>query len=123
MSDMDSVRQAMEGMTAAYFVYQLIPGLIDATAYFAQAAREAVLRSIVNMSQISSRPELKNHLARDHWILERVFSFRNAVRVPQLIDAFGCHLFYQLPSRRSDRTCSIVSAEEATTASRSPSLN
>jgi NAD(P)H dehydrogenase (quinone) len=55
----------MEGMSAAYFVYQLITGLIDATAYFAQAAREAGLRSIVNMSQISTRPELKNHLARD----------------------------------------------------------
>jgi hypothetical protein len=27
----------MKGMSAAYFVYQLIPGLIDATAYFAQA--------------------------------------------------------------------------------------
>ena len=41
----------MVGMSAAYFVYPLIPGLIDATAYFAQAAREACLRSIVNVSQ------------------------------------------------------------------------
>jgi hypothetical protein len=106
MSDMDSVRQAMEGMTAAYFVYQLIPGLIDATAYFAQAAREAVLRSIVNMSQISSRPELKNHLARDHWILERVFSFRNAVRMSQRIDAVRLSSFRAV-AKPSDRTCSI----------------
>jgi hypothetical protein len=113
----------MEGMSAAYSVYPLIPGLIDATAYFAQAAREAGLRSIVNMSQISTRPESKSHQARDHWILERVFSFRNAVRIPQRIDAVRLSSFRQLPTRRSDRTCSIVSAEEATTASRSPSLN
>jgi NAD(P)H dehydrogenase (quinone) len=41
--DLDSVRVAMEGVGAAYFVYPLLPGLIDATAYFAQAAREAGL--------------------------------------------------------------------------------
>jgi NAD(P)H dehydrogenase (quinone) len=41
----------MEGMSAAYFVYPLIPRLIDATAYVAEAAREACLRSIVNMLQ------------------------------------------------------------------------
>ena len=48
--DLDSVRAAMEGVSAAYFVYPLLPGLIDATAYFAQAAREAGLGGIVNMS-------------------------------------------------------------------------
>src|SRR5271156_5910146 len=62
----------MEGLSAAYFVY---PGLIDATAYFAQAAREAGVRSIVNMSQISARRESKSHQARDHWISERVFDW------------------------------------------------
>jgi NAD(P)H dehydrogenase (quinone) len=31
--DLDSVRSAMEGVSAAYFVYPLIPGLIDATAW------------------------------------------------------------------------------------------
>jgi len=73
--DLDSVRSAMEGVSAAYFVYPLVPGLIDATAYFAQAAREAGVRSIVNMSQISARRESKSHQARDHWISERVFDW------------------------------------------------
>ena len=49
----------MEGVSAAYFVYPLIPGLIDATAYVAEATREADLRSIVNMSQISARRDSK----------------------------------------------------------------
>jgi NAD(P)H dehydrogenase (quinone) len=71
--DVDSVRSAMEGISTAYFVYPLVPGLIDATAYFAQAAREAGLKGIVNMSQISARRDSKSHQARDHWISERVF--------------------------------------------------
>ena len=80
-------------MSAADFVYQLIPRLIDATAYVAKAAREACLRSIVNMSQISDRREWESHQARDDWISKRVFSFRNAVRMSHRIDAVGCHLF------------------------------
>jgi NAD(P)H dehydrogenase (quinone) len=55
--DIDSVRSAMEGASAAYFVYPLLPGLVDATAYFAQAAREAGLRSIVTgESRKATRP-------------------------------------------------------------------
>jgi NAD(P)H dehydrogenase (quinone) len=73
--DLDSVRSAMEGVSAAYFVYPLLPGLIDATAYFAQAAKEARLDGVVNMSQISARRDSKSHQARDHWISERVFDW------------------------------------------------
>ena len=71
----DDGRAATEGVSAAYFAYPLIPGLIDATAYFAQAAQEAGLRGIVNMSQISARRDSKSHQARDHWISERVFDW------------------------------------------------
>jgi hypothetical protein len=87
-------------VSAADFVYQLIPRLIDATAYVAKAAREACLRSIVNMSQISDRREWESHQARDDWISERVFSFRNAMRMSQRIDAVRVSSFRQLPSRR-----------------------
>ena len=73
--DLDSVRAAMEGVNAAYFVYPLLPGLIDATAYFAQADHEAGLHGIVNMSQVSARRDSKSHQARDHWISERVFDW------------------------------------------------
>jgi NAD(P)H dehydrogenase (quinone) len=73
--DLDSVRSAMEAVGAAYFVYPLVPGLIDATAYFAQAALEARLQGIVNMSQISARRDSKSHQARDHWLSERVFDW------------------------------------------------
>lgn len=73
--DLDQVRAAMEGVTGAYFVYPFKPGLIDAAAFFAQAAIEAGVKSIVNMSQKSARREAKSHAARDHWIAEQMFNW------------------------------------------------
>src|SRR5262249_30499193 len=73
--DFDAVRRAVKGTNRAYFVYPIRPGLIDATAYFAQASKEAGLDGIVNMSQISARENSASHAARDHWIAERVFEW------------------------------------------------
>ena len=73
--EIDDVRTAMEGASAAYFLYPLLPGLVAAAAYFAQAAHEASLQGIVNMSQISARRDSRSHQARDHWISERVFDW------------------------------------------------
>ena len=73
--DLDQVQEALEGISAAYFVFPIEPGLIDATAYFSQAAKEAGVGAIVNMSQISARKDSKSHAARDHWISERVFDW------------------------------------------------
>jgi NAD(P)H dehydrogenase (quinone) len=73
--DFEAVRHATRGVDVAYFVYPIRPGLIDATAYFAQASKEAGLNGVVNMSQISAREDSKSHAARDHWIAERVFDW------------------------------------------------
>src|SRR6516225_6287482 len=73
--DLDAMRAAVQGVRRAYFVYPIRPGIIQATAYFAQAAREAGVEAIVNMSQISTREDAKSHAARDHWIAERVFDW------------------------------------------------
>ena len=64
--DLDSLRRAMEGVAGAYFVYPFSDGLIDAAAFTAQAAIEAGVQSLVNMSQKSARREAKSHAARDH---------------------------------------------------------
>ncbi|CAN5209583.1 NmrA family NAD(P)-binding protein [soil metagenome] len=71
--DIDTLRAAMQDVSSAYFVYPLLPGLVTAAAYFAQAATEAGVEAIVNMSQISARPDSASHQARDHWISERLF--------------------------------------------------
>ncbi|MDE1918623.1 MAG: NmrA family NAD(P)-binding protein [Sphingomonadales bacterium] len=73
--EIDDVRAAMAGVSSAYFLYPLLPGLVAANAYFAQAAQEAGVKAIVNMSQISARREAGSHQARDHWIAERVFDW------------------------------------------------
>ncbi|BAB49154.1 NmrA family NAD(P)-binding protein [Mesorhizobium japonicum] len=71
----DDIRAAMEGVTSAYFLHPIAPGIIGAAAYFAQAAKEAGVSAIVNMSQISARRESASHAAQDHWISERVFDW------------------------------------------------
>jgi NAD(P)H dehydrogenase (quinone) len=71
--DLESVSTALSGVTGAYFCYPVEAGLLDATVIFAQAATEAGVRSMVNMSQISARRESKSDAARQHWLSERLF--------------------------------------------------
>ena len=74
-TDIDHIRAAMEGIRSAYFLHPIAPRIIGATAYFAQAAKEAGVTAIVNMSQISARRESKSHAAQDHWVSERVLDW------------------------------------------------
>lgn len=72
--DFDAVSTAMQGIDSTYFCFPiLIPGILQATAYFIQAAQEAGMTSIVNMSQISARRAAKSNAAKDHWVAERLF--------------------------------------------------
>jgi len=73
--DFGQVRAALDGVRRAYFVYPIRPGILQATAYFAQAAKEAGIDGIVNMSQKSAREDAKSHAATDHWLAERVFDW------------------------------------------------
>jgi NAD(P)H dehydrogenase (quinone) len=73
--DFNQVRAALNGVQRAYFVYPIRPGILQATAYFAQAAKEAGVDGIVNMSQKSAREDAKSHAATDHWLSERVFDW------------------------------------------------
>ncbi|SIO35929.1 Uncharacterized conserved protein YbjT, contains NAD(P)-binding and DUF2867 domains [Singulisphaera sp. GP187] len=73
--DFGQVRSALDGVQRAYFVYPIRPSILQATAYFAQAAKEAGVEGIVNMSQKSARGDAKSHAATDHWLSERVFDW------------------------------------------------
>lgn len=70
--DFHDVSAAVRGVSGAYFCYPIGPGLVDATVIFAQAASEAGVRSVVNMSQISARREAVSNAARQHWLCERL---------------------------------------------------
>src|SRR5262245_47354948 len=71
--DFDAIRAALHGVQHAYFCYPIRHGIIQATAYFAQAAKEAGIEGVVNMSMITARSDAKSHAACDHWVAERVF--------------------------------------------------
>lgn len=77
----DDVIRATTGVTGAYLCYPVRAGFIQATAYFADAARRAELEVVVNMSQISAREDSKSHAARDHWIAERILDWANVPTV------------------------------------------
>jgi NAD(P)H dehydrogenase (quinone) len=51
--DFEAVRRAMEEVKGAYFVYPIKPGILQATAYFAQAAKEAAVSAIPETSVFS----------------------------------------------------------------------
>jgi len=73
--DLAAVTNAMRGVNAAYFCYPIAQDLVEATGYFAFAAREAGVRAVVNMSQISARRDAGSNAARQHWISERIFDW------------------------------------------------
>jgi NAD(P)H dehydrogenase (quinone) len=73
--DLDAIRAAVQGARRAYFCYPIRPGIIQATAYFAQAAKEAGIDGVVNMSQVCARADARSHAMYDHWLAERVFDW------------------------------------------------
>ena len=88
LSDFETVTQALKGITGAYFVYPIkMPGLLEATAFFAQAALEQGVGAVVNMSQISARRIAKSHAAQNHWIAERLLD-RSGIPVTHLRPTF-----------------------------------
>ncbi|MGN2411941.1 NmrA family NAD(P)-binding protein [Pseudomonas syringae] len=71
----DDIIRAMDGITGAYLCYPVRPGYIQATAYFADAAKRAGVEVVVEMSQISAREDSLSLAARDHWIAERIIDW------------------------------------------------
>jgi NAD(P)H dehydrogenase (quinone) len=101
--DFGQVRAALHGVQRAYFVYPIRPGILQATAYFAQAAKEAGVAGIVNMSQISAREDAKSHAATDHWLAERVFDWSGVTVAHIRPTYFAEWLLYLAPMIKAGR--------------------
>src|SRR6266404_6958095 len=101
--DFRQVKAALDGVRRAYFVYPIRPGILQATAYFAQAAKEAGVDGIVNMSQISARKDAKSHAATDHWLSERIFDWSGVPTVHIRPTYFAEWLLYLAPMIRACR--------------------
>lgn len=75
MLDLNSVSDAMRGVDAAYFVYPVAPGLVQAIAYFAQAAKENGVKAVINLSQRSANRESVSDSCRDTFLGEEIFNW------------------------------------------------
>ena len=73
--DINTVRPAMEGVDAAYFVWPVAPGLIHATVNFAQAAKEAGVGTVINLSQRSADRWSTSDSCRDSFVAEEVLNW------------------------------------------------
>jgi NAD(P)H dehydrogenase (quinone) len=73
--EINTVRAAMEGVDAAYFVWPVQPGLIHATVNFAEAAKEAGVKTAINLSQRSANRDSTSNSCRDSFIAEQVFNW------------------------------------------------
>ena len=69
------IRAAMEGVDAAYFVWPVAPGLIHAIVNFAQAAKEAGVSTVINLSQRSANRFSTSNSCRDSFIAEQVLNW------------------------------------------------
>jgi uncharacterized protein YbjT (DUF2867 family) len=99
--DLDAIRAAVQGGQRAYFCYPIRPGIVQATTYFAQAAKESGIDGVVNMSQISAREDAKSRAMCDHWLAERVFDWSGLTVAHLRPTLFAEWLLYLAPMIRA----------------------
>ncbi|WP_144147508.1 NmrA family NAD(P)-binding protein [Paraburkholderia sp. BCC1884] len=73
--EINTIRDAMKDVDAAYLVWPVQPGLINATVNFAQAAKETGVKTVINLSQRSANRESSSDSCRDTYIAEEVLNW------------------------------------------------
>lgn len=73
--DPDSVSRALRDVKRAYFTYPVDDGLLEATATFAAAAREAGTEMVVNMSQLQSTAIAPSFRNLQHRLADQIFDW------------------------------------------------
>jgi uncharacterized protein YbjT (DUF2867 family) len=75
LHDRRSLSDAVKSVSAAYFTYPVKPGIVEAAADFAAAARAAQVPRLVVMSMPVVHPEHPSPFAREHWLAEEIFQW------------------------------------------------
>ena len=70
-----TIRSAFEGVNRAYFTYPVADGLLEATAIFAGAAREAGTELVVNNSQFQGTAAAPSFRNLQHRLADRIFDW------------------------------------------------
>jgi NAD(P)H dehydrogenase (quinone) len=103
MLDISSMRKAAAETSSAYFVYPLSEGLVEATAIFAQVARERRLEMVVNMSQKQARPYARSKATAAHWLSEQIFNWSGVSVAHLRVTFFAEWLLYIAPFLKAGR--------------------
>ncbi|WP_067570246.1 NAD(P)H-binding protein [Nocardia acidivorans] len=120
LREITSVRPAVRGVRRAYFTYPVSAGMLDATAVFAAAAREADLHRVVAVSQLGSAPDAGTPHMRRHWVAEQVLDraeigavhLRAAVFFENLRVAIGDSDVLALPLGSPDTVLPLIAADD-----------
>jgi uncharacterized protein YbjT (DUF2867 family) len=94
MASLRDMRVAMNGVQMAYFCYPVQEGLVENAVIFAQAAKEAQLELIVNMSHKQSRPHARSKATQNHWLSEQIFEWSGIPFVHLRVTFFAEWLLY-----------------------------
>jgi len=71
--DFRSVERALQGVSSVYFAYPVQPGLVDASAVMAIAARKAGVTRLIDMVMLISTPEAPTPRMRQNYLSEQIF--------------------------------------------------
>jgi uncharacterized protein YbjT (DUF2867 family) len=74
-ADLESLKAALGGVTAAAFNYPVNAGIVEAAARFAEAGRAAGLTRVVVNSMGPAHPQSPSPLGRAQWLAERVLGW------------------------------------------------
>ncbi len=103
MLKIEDVRGAMKGVEGAYLCYPLTQGAVEATAIFAEAAREHNVKQIVYMSHRQSRPHARSQATMNHWLSEQILA-RSGVPTSHLrVNFFSEWMLYTAAEIRAGR--------------------
>jgi NAD(P)H dehydrogenase (quinone) len=91
--DLASIEKSIQGVERAYLVYPPEDGLLEATANFIVAAKDAGVKAIVNMSQLPARKYHTSALTRQHWLAEQMLNNTNML-VTHVRPGFFAEMLY-----------------------------
>jgi len=93
--DIESVRKAPKGIESAYFCYPIRPGMLEAAAIFAQAAREEGVKFIVLLSIGPAADQSPSPWLRKSWLAEQIFAWSGIPTFSLRAAIFYENLFWQ----------------------------
>ncbi len=75
--DINSLRNALDGIKRAYFLYPFKDHLPKAAAYFAKVAKEKNVEMTIEMSQMGAHENTPSPATQNHVITESIFDWAN----------------------------------------------